>query len=1016
MSESTSDPPVEARLAAMPPFSFLAEEAALALLSKCRTVKATPGQQLVREGRYPAELLVSLDGRLKRVKNGENGESRADGAGEMIAAYEPLGLDCLMSGTPYPYSLFADQETTIRIVPWKDLKPLIAQISGLETYLRLISESAVAREMDMSLDEMGCSPAFRVKLLSALRPQGVTPETWLAKKGEAPEFIFYGTLGTVQAYSDAGGGVLKALWIAPNFTWQLFESCLAQTPLTHSLKAVSKLEVYKIYRHTLAALKETHPQDFEAFARLALRVETDQAEDEKEEDIENLEELFPTPPRPTKTLRFSYPHVQQNDEMDCGPACMSMISKYYGNDLPIQFWRARMSTNREGTSLFDLAKAAEKVGFVCHGVGVEDLQGLESSLFPLIALRKYHYLVVYRAGWRGPLVGDPAIGVRQMTWADFKTGFDGNVLLLKPTENFYHETAPLRGYWHYIDMFKGQNFELGMVLLTSLMLTVLQLVPAFLSQFIIDEVLANKDVQLLRLVLLATIAAAAMIGVMSWLRSYYISFVSSRFDFASVSAFMRKLFSLPYDFFATRHVGDFTRRLSELDRIRMFVTGSCIETLLHFLNLGVYGFVLFKYSPQVAGVVYCSAPLLLLLSVLFSRRMQKQYGEVFTNRADQEGLIADQIKGMATIKTLGAEVSSRWRFEEALVRTLKATYNFQLTGATLSSLSYFANQAISFAVVGEAAYMAIRGQMTPGQVVSISIISAGIIEPFSALAAMWSEIMEMRTVMDRLNDVFLAESEARADKRALIKQRLRGEIEFRDVWFRYGGDASDWVLKGMTFRILPGQSVAIVGGSGAGKSTLAMLTARLYEPTKGTILIDGRDYREYDRQWLRKQIGLLLQETSLFHGTILENIAYGDPRPDMARVEAVAEMADAKNFVHEKSSGYDYIITHGGLGLSGGQKQRISIARILYDDPTILFMDEATSSLDANSERVIAKSLREASKDRTVISIAHRYNTVKMSDFAMVVDGGRVVEFGTHAELLAMGGHYAKLFGDQIGG
>ncbi len=1008
MPEDLVTPSRDPALLTAGPLAFLPEAEARALIDRSRTLSFKRGERVLRQGDRPSALLIAVAGRLKRVVEGDEAATR------MIELYQPVGLDCLLDGAAYGYSVFAEQDSAVRAVAWKDLKALIDRVPHLETYLRVVSESAAVREMDLSLNEMGCSPGFRTALLGALEFHSAAPETWLVREGAVPSFIYYDVLGTVQAFGKGEEGELKALWIAPNFTWQLFEEWSARAPLSHHLKAVSKVDYYRLPGPVLEALRERYPKDFEAFAKLALRIRVEREEEEEKTETETLQDLFPTPPRPTKSFRFTYPWVQQNDEMDCGPACMAMISKYFGNDLPVQFWRSRMSTNQEGTSLFDLSKAAEKVGFVTHGLQIESFKDLEPSMFPVIALRNEHYLVVYHWNKAAITVGDPAVGVRRMHWTEFRRGFDGFVLALKPTDQFYQVVAPARGYWHFLDMFKGQSFELGLILATSLMLTVLQIFPAFVFQFIIDQVLVKKDSHLLLLILAASALVMVMMAAVSWLRQYYLAFVTVRFDFAAVSAFMRKVFSLPYSFFATRHLGDFSRRLTELETIKDFVTERAIYTLLSFLNLAVYGIALFRYNTKVALMVYLSAPVLLGLSVLFSKRLKIQYGEVFATRAELEGLLADQIKGIATIKTLGAEVASRWRFEEATVRTLRALYGFSLTGASLGALEGLVDDILNLAVIGLAAYLALLDQMTPGQVVAVSILSAGVIGPFNHLAGMWTEIQQMRTSLDRLNDVFLSEPESRPDRRALIKERLRGEIEFRDVWFRYGGEATDWVLKGMSFHIPPGRSVAIVGNSGSGKSTLALLTARLFEPTKGTILIDGRDYREYDRQWLRKQIGLLLQDTNLFHGSLIDNIAYGEARANVAKVEAVAELADAKKFIQEKSSGFDYMITHGGLGLSAGQRQRLAIARILYTDPAILFMDEATSSLDALSERRIVAALKDASRDRTVVSIAHRYNTVKMSDFAMVIDDGRVVEFGTHAKLLTLGGHYARLFGDQI--
>jgi ATP-binding cassette subfamily B protein len=518
---------------------------------------------------------------------------------------------------------------------------------------------------------------------------------------------------------------------------------------------------------------------------------------------------------------------------------------------------------------------------------------------------------------------------------------------------------------------------------------------------------------LLALGLLVVLAANGMLGLLSWLRSYYTAFLSSRLAFASTSSFMRRLLSLPYDFFARRHVGDFTRRLAELDTVRQFLTSQLIGTLLDFLNLFAYGAVLFFYSPQVALCVFISAPAFVILSMLYSGRMVNLYNEAFRARTEQDSLIADLIKGVATVKTLGAEVAARWRFEEALVRNLRVRYRSRITAASLGGVSSFIGGMIRLGVYGLAALMAIRGQMTPGQVVAVSMLASGVVEPFKNLAGLWSEIQELRVVLDRLNDVFLAEPEIRPDHRALIKKRLRGEIEFRDVWFRYGGESSDWAIRGMSFHILPGQDVAIVGPSGAGKSTIALLTSRLYEPVQGAILIDGRDYREYDRQWLRQQMGLMLQDTNLFHGTLMENIAYGDPRPDVSRVERSVELAGAADFILGKSAKFDYMITHGGLGLSGGQKQRIGIARLLYTQPVILFLDEATSFVDMKTERDLVRNLKEAFRGRTQLTIAHRRETAQFADYVMVVQGGRAVEFGTHDELVSRGGVYAELFGGE---
>jgi ATP-binding cassette subfamily B protein len=368
---------------------------------------------------------------------------------------------------------------------------------------------------------------------------------------------------------------------------------------------------------------------------------------------------------------------------------------------------------------------------------------------------------------------------------------------------------------------------------------------------------------------------------------------------------------------------------------------------------------------------------------------------------------------------MGAELAGRWRYEEKLVKALKADYSFALNARAMESAADSYNQIARFALMGYAAFLGIQGELSPGQVVALSMIVNSVIDPFNTLAHAWSGVQEIRVILDRLNDIFLSPSEEVSKRKKLTKEKLSGEIEFRDVWFRYGGDSSDWILKGLSFKIEPGQNVAIVGESGSGKSTIAYLISRMYEPQKGQILIDGRDIRDYDLQWLRKQVGFLHQESNLFHGTIASNIAFGSPRFDLTNVTDAAKMADAHDFIEKKAGGTEYMISHGGLGLSGGEKQRISLARTVFAGASLLVLDEATSALDGISEKKLLQSIKANFKGMTILSIAHRYTTVKMSDFALVIAGGRCLGFGTHEQLSRENAVYGRLFGfadDEKGG
>ena len=303
-----------------------------------------------------------------------------------------------------------------------------------------------------------------------------------------------------------------------------------------------------------------------------------------------------------------------------------------------------------------------------------------------------------------------------------------------------------------------------------------------------------------------------------------------------------------------------------------------------------------------------------------------------------------------------------------------------------------------------------KGGLTAGQIVALSMFVAHTIKPFEGVAQAWSSIQQIQSTLARLNEILLASPEASARPRGLRKTKLAGDIEFRDVYFRMGGESSDWILKGISFKIEAGQNVAIVGPSGSGKSTLANLIVRLFEVTQGQILIDGRDIRDYDLRWLRAQIGFLHQASNLFHGSIADNIGFRSPTLNFDRLEKSAELAKAQAFIEKKPFGYGTLLNHGGLGLSGGEKQRIALARMLYGEPSLFCLDEATAALDSLTESSFLKDFKAATTGKTILNIAHRPSTVMMSEFALILKDGHIAGFGTHEQLNAKNGLYQSLF------
>lgn len=999
--------------------TFLTEQSLLGLLLEPNEIKIVlkkyapfevkKGTSIFKEGDAALDLIIVVSGQLLLFAKSTRIEMGALTAGRSANLYS------LIRNLPFQYSGEASVDTTLVRIPWKAFDQVMKRTPAMEPYLKLITEYPVIRFMAKEMMEIGCSQKFRVELLGNIQLYRLKSNRWIFQQGQIPGMAFMLINGSLHSYHKSENSKLPSLSPVPAKTWIAWKETQNDNPVNYSYRSTGTSLILGIQSKIFQDLKEKFPEDFAIYSEWVEKATTskkgpDQLTQERQEA--DLTQTFTAPPKRKKwQLGHSYPWIPQENEMDCGPACLAMISKFFENEIPIQYWRSQVYTNREGTSLFDLAKGAEVNGFSTHGLYVEDLGELESSMLPVIAVRQYHFIVIYQITATHVTIGDPGAGIRKITLEEFYKGYECAILLLRPTEGFYNVVIPASGYGHYKQLFQGYAREMILVLICSILLVVFSLFPPILMQIVMDEVISKKDTSLLIFALSTVATVTVMQAGMSWLRSYYISYVTAKFDFRALSSFLRKMFSLPYAFFANRHIGDFTRRLSEMERLRDFLTNNMLNTFLDLLTLVIYGVVLFIYSPFIAMVTFMVAPMLVGISMLFSNKLRNAYMDAFASRSEQESLLNDLIRGVPAIKALTAEVAARWRLEEKIVNTLKSRYKFAMTATALNSISDAYGTIARLILMGIAAYMGIKGQLTPGQVLSISVFVNFVIAPFQGLAHTWSGVQELKSAMIRLNDIFLAPSEKKSSKGLLSKDRLRGDIEFQDVWFRYGGDSTDWVLKGVSFKIEPGQKVAIAGPSGSGKSTVANLLLRLFEPTQGQIFIDGHDYREYDLSWLRSQIGLILQDSHLFNGSIADNIAFGDPKADEHKVRESAKMANAHSFTMNKPAGYSYIISHGGFGLSGGEKQRISCARAFYMNPPVLILDEATSALDGVAERELITGVLNASKERTILSIAHRYTTARFFDHVLLMNGGKIVGFGTHSRLRVESELYSNLFG-----
>lgn len=967
-----------------------------------------PDEWIFEQGHDFDHLIISLDSDIE-LFSGNSSQQMGSGR---ITPGRAAELYSFLKKEKHRYSGRLTSEGHYLKIPIRIVDGWLAEDKSLQTHLERSVSSLEYRSLNKQFQSFGASPRFIVEFLGRMQEENLPSQHWLLHQEKISPAFYFILQGSVQVLKIDEFKNFKNLLIVPLKTWVLFKECDEMIPSRHSFRTLEDVKLFKINYETLRWAETKWEADLGKFRTWATTSKgSSSAEFEADATTQDIDELFKESVEYTRSPWKPFPWVGQNDMMDCGPACLAMISKYYGKNLPIQFWRSQLSTDKEGTRLFDLAQCGEKNGLISQALEMESISQVDKSLLPAIILRKYHYLVLYKVEKNAVIVGDPAIGITKMSFAEINNGLESFVLVIKPKPDFFKLEGSATSYKHFLKLFQGLGPEICLTALCSFLMMVLSLFPPLFTQIMLDEVLSKKDMKLLYYTLGGAFLISATTVLLDWARSYYIAFLTTKFDFKAKSIFLNKMLSLKYSYFATRHVGDFTRRLNELDRVRQFMTGNFLRLVLNLSMVGFYLAVVFFYHPAIALTLIILSPPFLLISMVFSRRLVQTYSETFSKQAESDSFMVDLVKAISTIKSLGAELSSRWKFEEKLVDTLQARDKFIKTSTFASNMSGLYFNLVKYGCIGLSVYLGIRGELSPGQVIALGMIINQVIEPFRVLGEEWSEIQEVNTVLGRLNDVFLAPSEAGILAKGLKPEIFKGEIEFKDVWFRYGGESSNWVLKGVSFKIEAGQNVALIGPSGCGKSTVASLLNRLYEPTKGQIFIDGRDLRDFDLGWLRSQLGLLLQESHLFQGTLAENISFNDPEVDLTLLDKSTQKANATKIISEKSLGYEYFITHGGFGLSGGEKQRIALARLFYQQPKLFILDEATSALDGIAEGEFLRQLKAVAKTSTIINIAHRYSTVRFSDYIIVMSEGRVIDYGSHEDLQAQSEIYNQLFG-----
>jgi subfamily B ATP-binding cassette protein HlyB/CyaB len=639
---------------------------------------------------------------------------------------------------------------------------------------------------------------------------------------------------------------------------------------------------------------------------------------------------------------------------------------------------------------------------------------LRTPLPALGALKNGGWLVLGRVGEDKLLVQDPTAAQPQLlTRESFVKRWNGRLILITRRAPL---TDPARkfGIGWFIGAVRKYRTSLGEVLIASFFLQIFALLTPLFFQVVIDKVLVHRGLSTLEVLALGLGLLSLFDVVLGGLRIYLFAHTTNRIDVELGARLFHHLLRLPMAYFQARRVGDTVARVRELETIRQFLTSSALTLVLDLFFACVFMAVLFIYSPLLALVVAGALPLYVILSLGVTPAFRTRLNEKFQRGAENQAFLVEAVAGVETVKSMALEPTLQRRWEEQLAGYVGAAFRVVGLGAFATQTATAINKIVTVLILFLGAKLVIENRLTVGELVAFNMLASQLAAPVLRLAQLWQDFQQVRLSIDRLGDILNTVPEPGQRGQASLPP-IKGEIRVENVTHRYRIDATP-ALRDISLHVPAGQLVGIVGSSGSGKSTLARLIQRLYVPESGRVLIDGIDLALADPTWLRRQIGVVLQENVLFNRTARENIALSDPGMNIERVISAAQLAGAHEFILGLPEGYDTVIGERGASLSGGQRQRIAIARALVTNPRILIFDEATSALDYESEAAIQANMRRICQGRTVILIAHRLSTLRLSDRIVAIEQGRLVEDGTHEALLRAGGRYAQLWRLQSDG
>ena len=716
-----------------------------------------------------------------------------------------------------------------------------------------------------------------------------------------------------------------------------------------------------------------------------------------------------------KSLRPVF--IKQQDETDCGAACLAMITKYYGKRISISKIRNYAGTDIRGTTGKGIVKAAINLGFTCKNLFSNTKQLLSDINVPLIVNVKKnnmeHYLVVYKIKKDKLLIADPALSLFWIKKQEFLKIWTGYFFLFSPTQVFEKLTEDASFLTRFFYLLKENKTIAIQTFISSFILTILGMLSAFYFRFLIDEVIYSYLPIALVTISLLYLVVIIFQTILSYARNHLIIFLSNKMEASLSLEYFSHFLRLPLDFFTKRKSGEILSRFTDIATIKNALSSMCVGVILDCVMLVFTGIVLFAFNTSLTGIAIIPVVLSGVLVLAFSKRFRNLIYTRSVTEAEKYSHFVESVNGIATIKSLSSEADCYDKAEINIIKAIQKGFNLSNLANFQNTLETFLSQSGSLAVYWYGSSLIMKGDLSLGQLISFVTLLGFFLGPLSRLITLQPQLEEISVAQRRLGEILDLPEEQSLNNGKIILKETMGNISIKNLFFSYGTRGA--TLSDICLDIKQGEKVAFVGPSGSGKTTLIKLILKFYREDKGSISLDGINIKDLDTASYREFFGYVPQEILLFSGTIEENIAFGNHTVTPQQILKAAEDAQALDFISNLEERFQTKVGERGATLSGGERQRIALARILLRKPHILIFDEATSNLDTICENEILQTIDKITKNTTTLIVAHRLSTIKNCDKIFVLSEGKIIETGTHKSLLAKKGLYAKMWKNQNG-